>query len=102
MAEAEVLALANEAFEEEEYAKALELYTQVLWPKASAIIKHQLNHARLTAAAQASELEPLNAAVWGARAHAHIKLEQYREAAADAGRAIELDPGLARAYLRKG
>jgi suppressor of G2 allele of SKP1 len=48
------------------------------------------------------ELEPSNGSIWEARAHAHIKLEQYVEAAADALKAIELDPGLAKAYLRKG
>lgn len=51
---------------------------------------------------QALKLEPSDARIYEARAHAHIKLEQYSEANADATRALELDPQLGKAFLRKG
>lgn len=51
---------------------------------------------------QALKADPSSAKVYESRAHAHLKLEQYMEAAEDASKAIELDGGLAKAYLRKG
>lgn len=51
---------------------------------------------------QALEAAPSNANIWESRAHAHIKAEDYLEAANDAAKAIELDPGMAKAHLRRG
>lgn len=51
---------------------------------------------------QALKLEPQSAKLYSARANAQLKLEQYLEAAQDAGKAIDLDPSLASAYVRKG
>jgi serine/threonine-protein phosphatase 5 len=41
---------------------------------------------------QAIELRPQNAIYWANRAAAHIRLEEYGSAIADAGQAIEVDP----------
>jgi tetratricopeptide (TPR) repeat protein len=46
--------------------------------------------------------EAPSAKAYEARAKAHIQLENYVEAAEDAGKAIELDPSFAAGYLRKG
>ncbi|KAG1367743.1 protein SGT1 [Cocos nucifera] len=69
---------AKEAFFEDEFELALDLYSQAL------------------------ELDPKNADLYADRAQAYIKLQNYTEAVADANRAIELDPLLSKAYLRKG
>lgn len=69
---------AIEAFKEDEFEQAVDLYTQAI------------------------RLEPSNAGFYVDRAWANIKLENYTDAVADANRAIELDPSLAKAYLRKG
>lgn len=47
-------------------------------------------------------MDPANARVYEARANAYIKLEQFPDANSDATKALELSPGLAKAYLRKG
>eukprot|EP00245_Coleochaete_scutata_P007860 TRINITY_DN23649_c0_g1_i1.p1 TRINITY_DN23649_c0_g1~~TRINITY_DN23649_c0_g1_i1.p1 ORF type:complete len:372 (+),score=95.77 TRINITY_DN23649_c0_g1_i1:151-1266(+) len=46
--------------------------------------------------------QPNNAGLYVSRAAAHIHLEAFTEAVADANKAIELDPSLPKAYLRKG
>ncbi|XP_030453871.1 protein SGT1 homolog [Syzygium oleosum] len=45
---------------------------------------------------------PGSADLYADRAQAHIKLGKFTEAVSDANKAIELDPSLAKAYLRKG
>ncbi|XP_073115097.1 protein SGT1 homolog isoform X2 [Elaeis guineensis] len=69
---------AKEAFFEDEFERALDLYSQAL------------------------ELDPKNADLYADRAQAYIKLQNFTEAVADANRAIELDSLLSKAYLRKG
>lgn len=69
---------AIEAFKEDEFEQAADLYTQAI------------------------RLDPSNAGFYVDRAWANIKLENYTDAVADANRAIELDSSLAKAYLRKG
>lgn len=51
---------------------------------------------------QAAEVDPQSARAFAARAHAHIKLEDYMPAVEDAARAVHLDPTLAVAYMRQG
>ncbi|CAN6443960.1 unnamed protein product [Victoria cruziana] len=51
---------------------------------------------------QAIAMEPTKAGLFSNRAQANIKLKRYTDAVADANKAIELDPSLAKAYLRKG
>ncbi|CAK7338713.1 unnamed protein product [Dovyalis caffra] len=51
---------------------------------------------------QAIALNPSNPDLFADRAQANIKLNNLPEAVADASRAIELDPSMAKAYLRKG
>ncbi|KAA8539972.1 hypothetical protein F0562_026664 [Nyssa sinensis] len=51
---------------------------------------------------QAITMNPKNAELFADRAQANIKLNSFTEAVSDANRAIELDPSLAKAYLRKG
>lgn len=43
-----------------------------------------------------------SAEAYAARSQAHIKLGDYIQAADDANRAIELDPGFAKGHLRRG
>nr|GMC96380.1 suppressor of G2 allele of SKP1 [Ipomoea batatas] len=47
-------------------------------------------------------MSPNNAELFSDRAQANIKLQNFTEAVDDANKAIELDPSMARAYLRKG
>ncbi|KAG2675702.1 hypothetical protein I3760_12G017700 [Carya illinoinensis] len=51
---------------------------------------------------QAIALDPTRAELFADRAQANLKLNNFTEAVADANRAIEMDPSLAKAYLRKG
>ena len=51
---------------------------------------------------QAAKENPQDSEVFARRAAAHLKLKQYIEAATDAKKAIELDPGTFRGYLMKG
>ncbi|CAA6665954.1 unnamed protein product [Spirodela intermedia] len=69
---------AKEAFVDDNFELAAELYTQAL------------------------NLAQDDADLYADRAQANIKLENYTEAVSDAHRAIELDPSLSKAYLRKG
>ncbi|KAK3008268.1 hypothetical protein RJ639_014954 [Escallonia herrerae] len=50
---------------------------------------------------QAIAMSP-NAELFADRAQANIKVNNFTEAVTDANRAIELDPSMAKAYLRKG
>jgi len=69
---------ANEAFVDEDFEKAVDLYSQAI------------------------RLDSSNAMFFVNRAQANIKLENFTDAVADANRAIELDPSVSKAYLRKG
>ncbi|OAY48376.1 protein SGT1 homolog [Manihot esculenta] len=51
---------------------------------------------------QAIALSPASAEIYADRAQANIKLGNLTEAVADANKAIELDPSMAKAYFRKG
>ncbi|KAI4330912.1 hypothetical protein MLD38_029152 [Melastoma candidum] len=51
---------------------------------------------------QAISLSPSNPDLFADRAQANLKLRNFTEAVADANRAIELDPSMHKAYLRKG
>ncbi|XP_059298846.1 protein SGT1 homolog [Lycium ferocissimum] len=51
---------------------------------------------------QAIAITPNNPELFVDRAQANIKLHNFTEAVADANKAIELDPSIAKAYLRKG
>ena len=73
-----LLGLGDRAFVEEDYTEALKHYTDAL------------------------RADPSNAQVLESRSHCHIKQQNYVEAAEDASKAIELDPAMAKAYLRKG
>ncbi|KAI3458083.1 hypothetical protein Pfo_014746 [Paulownia fortunei] len=69
---------AKEAFIDDHFELAVDLYTQAI------------------------ALSPTNAELFADRAQANIKLRNFTEAVADANKAIELDPAMAKAYLRKG
>ena len=51
---------------------------------------------------QAIEASPKNANLYCARSAAHLKLDNFVEATADATRAAELDPQSGKAFFRKG
>ena len=51
---------------------------------------------------QAISKDSKDAALFAARAAAQLKLGNNMEALEDAGKAVELQPGLAKAHLRKG
>lgn len=51
---------------------------------------------------QAIDANDKDPALFSQRAQTHIKLENYLEAAEDAGKAIELDPNTGRHHQRKG
>ncbi|EFJ50879.1 hypothetical protein VOLCADRAFT_57643 [Volvox carteri f. nagariensis] len=74
----DLVARGDRLFVEEDYAGAVEAYSEAL------------------------REDPTNARIYEARANAYIKLEQFPDANADATKALELSPGLAKAYLRKG
>ncbi|KAK7253063.1 hypothetical protein RIF29_37467 [Crotalaria pallida] len=78
MGAGEVERKAKEAFFEDEFGVAVDLYTEAI------------------------ALEPSNADLFADRAQAHIKLNCFPEAVSDANKAIQLDSSLAKAYLRKG
>uniref|UniRef100_A0A0E0JLD0 Protein SGT1 homolog n=1 Tax=Oryza punctata TaxID=4537 RepID=A0A0E0JLD0_ORYPU len=69
---------AKAAFVDDDFELAAELYTQAI------------------------EARPATAELYADRAQVHIKLGNYTEAVADANKAIELDPSMHKAYLRKG
>ncbi|KAJ1416141.1 Tetratricopeptide-like helical domain superfamily [Sesbania bispinosa] len=69
---------AKEAFIDDDFALAVDLYTQAI------------------------HLDPNNANLFADRAQAHIKLNAFTEAVSDANKAIQLNPSLSKAYLRKG
>ncbi|OAY62913.1 protein SGT1 homolog [Ananas comosus] len=69
---------AKEAFVDDNFDLAVDLYTQAL------------------------DADPQNADLYADRAQANIKLGNFTEAVADANRAIELEPAMSKAYLRKG
>ncbi|KAI3961552.1 hypothetical protein MKW92_032746 [Papaver armeniacum] len=69
---------AKEAFVDDNFELAIDLYTQAI------------------------TLDPSNPDLFADRAQANIKLENFTEAVADSNRAIVLDPTMAKAYLRKG
>ncbi|XP_057446147.1 protein SGT1 homolog A-like [Lotus japonicus] len=71
-------AKAKEAFVEDHFELAVELLTQAI------------------------DVDPKHAELYADRAQANIKLINFTEAIADANKAIELNPSLSKAYLRKG
>ncbi|KAK6117656.1 hypothetical protein DH2020_048618 [Rehmannia glutinosa] len=78
MAASDLETKAKEAFIDDHFELAVDLYTQAI------------------------ALSPSNAELFADRAQANIKLRNFTEAVADANKAIELDPKIAKAYLRKG
>ncbi|CAN6914206.1 unnamed protein product [Brassica oleracea] len=75
----ELAAKAKEAFEDDEFDVAVDLYSKAI------------------------DLDPKCAEFFADRAQANVKLEKFiAEAVEDANKAIELDPLLTKAYLRKG
>ncbi|XP_042053165.1 protein SGT1 homolog isoform X2 [Salvia splendens] len=78
MASADLEAKAKEAFIDDHFELAVDLYSQAI------------------------ALTPSSADLFIDRAQANIKLHNFTEAVADANKAIELDPSIAKAYLRKG
>jgi len=72
------LSQANEAFVGEDYKEAVKLYT-----KAISLNSDCADH-------------------YSKRSHAHIKLDNYKEASDDAGKAIEIGTQDGKVYLRKG
>ncbi|XP_004511553.1 protein SGT1 homolog A [Cicer arietinum] len=69
---------AKEAFFDDDFALAVDFYSQAI------------------------QFDPTNANLFADRAQAHIKLNAFTEAVADANKAIQLNPSLSKAYLRKG
>lgn len=69
---------AKEAFFDDEFALAVDLYSEAI------------------------RLDPNDANLFADRAQAHIKLNAFTEAVSDANKAIQLNPSLSKAYLRKG
>lgn len=69
---------AKEAFIDDDFSLAVDLYTEAI------------------------NLDPINANLFADRAQAHLKLNAFTEAVSDANKAIQLDPSLPKAYLRKG
>ncbi|PIM99582.1 Suppressor of G2 allele of skp1 [Handroanthus impetiginosus] len=78
MASSDLEKKAKEAFIDDHFELAVDLYSQAI------------------------ALSPSNAELFADRAQANIKLRNFTEAVADANKAIELDPSMAKAYLRKG
>mmetsp|Transcript_5272 Transcript_5272/g.11551 ORF Transcript_5272/g.11551 Transcript_5272/m.11551 type:complete len:392 (+) Transcript_5272:110-1285(+) len=74
----DTLAQADRAYVEEDYTRAVELYTEAI------------------------KVSPSSAQIYESRSNAHIKLENYLEAAEDASKALELSGGSSKAYFRKG
>ncbi|KAI4315469.1 hypothetical protein L6164_028274 [Bauhinia variegata] len=69
---------AKEAFIDDDFILAVNLYSQAIYS------------------------DPNNADLFADRAQAYIKLDNLPEAVSDANKAIELNPSMAKAYLRKG
>lgn len=78
MASADLEKKAKEAFIDDHFELAVDLYSQAI------------------------ALNPNDADLFVDRAQANIKLQNFTEAVADANKAIQLDPSIAKAYLRKG
>ncbi|KAL8534483.1 hypothetical protein ACS0TY_010482 [Phlomoides rotata] len=78
MASSDLEAQAKEAFIDDHFELAVDLYSQAI------------------------ALSPNNADLFVDRAQANIKLQNFTDAVADATKAIQLDPSMAKAYLRKG
>ncbi|KAL2556167.1 Protein SGT1-like protein B [Forsythia ovata] len=78
MASSDLLTKAKEAFIDDYFELAVDLYSQAI------------------------ALSPNTADLFADRAQANIKLLNFTEAVADANKAIELNPSMVKAYLRKG
>ncbi|XP_073143589.1 protein SGT1 homolog [Henckelia pumila] len=78
MASSDLEAKAREAFIDDHFELAIDLYSQAI------------------------SLNPSSADLFAGRAQANIKLRNFTEAVADANKAIGLDPANAKAYYRKG
>mmetsp|Transcript_7020 Transcript_7020/g.19312 ORF Transcript_7020/g.19312 Transcript_7020/m.19312 type:complete len:512 (-) Transcript_7020:41-1576(-) len=70
--------LGNAAFKEKHWHQAEEFYTRAI------------------------EADPANHVLWSNRAAAHLHMEEYGSAIADASKAIELAPAFTKAYYRRG
>ncbi|KAL3524333.1 hypothetical protein ACH5RR_017167 [Cinchona calisaya] len=77
MASSDLETRAKEAFIDDHFELAVNLYSQAI------------------------SVSPTTAVLFADRAQANIKLSNFTEAVADANKAIELDPSMAKAYLRK-
>ncbi|XP_027110196.1 protein SGT1 homolog [Coffea eugenioides] len=78
MASSDLETRAKEAFIDDHFELAVDLYSQAI------------------------SVSPTNAELFADRAQANIKLNNFTEAVADANKAIELDPSMPKAYFRKG
>ncbi|KAK9292573.1 hypothetical protein L1049_021114 [Liquidambar formosana] len=78
MASSDLATSAKEAFIDDHFELALDLYSQAIG------------------------INPNNAELYADRAQANIKLNNLTEAVADANKAIQLDSSMSKAYLRKG
>ncbi|KAL1552827.1 Cochaperone protein [Salvia divinorum] len=78
MASSDLERKAKEAFIDDHFELAVDLYTEAI------------------------ALSPTAAELFADRAQANIKLRSFTEAVADANKAIELDHSMSKAYLRKG
>lgn len=78
MATSDLAERAREAFVDDDFQLAVDLYSQAI------------------------DRNPSGADLFADRAQANIKLHNFTEAVSDTNKAIELDPMMAKAYLRKG
>lgn len=95
-------AKANAAFVDEDYDLALALYKQVRLSESLDPCWLYPRFKRLLCPSQAINDSPEDPSLYSQRAQTHIKLENYIDAAEDAGKAIELDPKTGRHHHRKG
>ncbi|KAI8470533.1 MAG: phosphatase 5-like protein [Monoraphidium minutum] len=87
----------------EEAVRQAEVYkAEVYKAEANKNFKDKHYAAAVVGYTQAIELCPENAIYWANRAAAHIRLEEYGSAMADASQAIEADADYIKAYYRRG
>ena len=95
----------NRAFVDEDYDAALNLYTKVqIRDCTSALDLNRVSDTdKLAAGAlQALAAQPDSAEIYVARSAAHIRLDQFLEAAEDASQALLLQPSYPKALVRRG
>ena len=112
----QAVAAGDRCFVDEDYARAVEHYTEVCGLAAAQCLSLLAWHCTLCshifarAPLQKKEARPTQQAlkiapsssIYEARSNAYAKLGSYVEAAQDGGKAVELDPQNAKAHLRKG